>query len=61
MSALSVVQRYVIFGALLAIPVAAATAAYPYQGKKYKLTYVGVALGVLSALTIGYVLYSTGG
>ncbi|MEJ2552740.1 MAG: hypothetical protein P8164_05850 [Gammaproteobacteria bacterium] len=61
MSVLSAMQRYIIFGALLLIPVAAATAAYPYDGKKYNLSYLGVAMGLLSAATIGYILYSTGG
>ena len=54
-------QRFIILGALLLIPVAVATAAYPYDGKKYNLSYLGFAMGILSALTIGYVLYSTGG
>ena len=61
MSALSAMQRDVILGSLLLIPVAVATAAYPYDGKKYNLSYLGFAMGVFSALTIGYVLYSTGG
>lgn len=61
MSVLSATQRYIILGSLLLIPVAVATAAFPYDGKKYNLSYLGFAMGLLSALTIGYVLYSTGG
>ena len=61
MTVMSAAQRFTIFGALLLIPLGVAIAGYPYSRKIMYPTYIGFALGISSALIIGYVLFSTGG